>query len=76
MLHEKKETAFICYIVGSLTGPILGVVLGGYVFSWIGGYTSPKALPVAILVSLAGGCCGMPVCFISNFKAVCALLWI
>lgn len=41
VLGAKKDSAILYFIVCSLTGPILGVVMGGYIFSRLGGYNAP-----------------------------------
>lgn len=59
----------------SLSGPILGVLVGGYIFNSIGGYNSPKAYPIAVFVMVLGACCGIPLVFVTNLYAVAFLLW-
>jgi hypothetical protein len=54
---------------------VLGVVMGGWIFTIIGGYNSPKALPVAVIVMVIGGFCGFPIVFVSNFYLAAFLLW-
>lgn len=75
VLGQTKETAFLTFTVCALTGPILGVVLGGYIFSNIGGYNSPNAYPIAVVVMFLGASCGIPLVFTDNFYGVSALLW-
>ncbi len=58
-----------------MTGPVLGVIVGGYVFNLLGGYNSPKAYPVCVFSMLFGGGCGVPLVFATNFWAVSFLLW-
>ena len=60
----------------AVTGPILGVIIGGYVFSKLGGYTSPRALPVAVAASSFAGLCGFPLVFVNDFRVFMALLWL
>lgn len=76
VLDVSKENAFIYYAIAAMTGPVSGIIIGGYVFNSLGGYTHPKALPVAILVMAIGCCCGFPACFSDNFLIVISLLWV
>jgi MFS family permease len=75
-LGLSKQQAAVTFAVISLTGPVLGVIIGGVVFSKIGGYNSPGAYPLAVFIISAGGCCGFPMAFMSNFWASATLLWI
>jgi len=75
VLGQTKSRAFITFTVTSITGPILGVIIGGYVFNSIGGYNSPQAYPLAVFVMCLGACCGFPLVFITNFYLVSFLLW-
>ena len=63
------------FTICSLTGPILGVVIGGCIFSRIGGYNSPNAYPLAVVVMFLGASCGLPLVFLDNFYGVAGLLW-
>ena len=51
----------------ALTGPILGVIIGGYVFNSIGGYNDPKALPLAIFMVFMAAASGAPIVFLDDF---------
>jgi hypothetical protein len=64
VLGQSKETSFITFAITSLSGPVLGVIMGGYTFTLIGGYNSPRALPVAVVIMLLGGFCGFPMVFV------------
>jgi hypothetical protein len=51
------------------------VVIGGWLFTKMGGYNSPKAFPTAVFIIVAGGCFGFPMAFTSNFYISSTLLW-
>lgn len=40
VLKAKKETVFITFAIVSITGPVLGIVIGGNVTTALGGYNS------------------------------------
>jgi hypothetical protein len=48
---------------------------GGFVFNKIGGYTDPKALPLAVFMTTLAGTSGLPIIFIDDFKICITLLW-
>jgi hypothetical protein len=73
-MNVSKETAFISFTCIALTGPVIGVVTGGYIVTKIGGYTNPKALNISILFITVGGIAGMIACFVDNFL-LCVFLW-
>jgi hypothetical protein len=62
--------------VSAVTGPILGVVIGGWIFSKLGGYTSPKSLPLATLGILLAAAGGFPSVFANTLFGCMGLLWV
>ena len=60
ILNTTATAAYIGFIAIAVTGPIIGVIIGGFVFSRIGGYTNPKSLPVALLATMFAASCGIP----------------
>jgi hypothetical protein len=41
VLGVSQEKVFIYFAVAAVTGPVLGTIVGGYVFNRIGGYNNP-----------------------------------
>ena len=76
VLGLTKQTATIYFSVAAITGPVAGVILGGVVFSRIGGYESPKAYPLCVLVLGVGSCIGFPLPLVEIPLLSAALLWI
>ena len=58
-----------------MTGPVLGIVVGGYVSSCIGGIHSKTMLFVAICVAVACLASAAPIPFLSFFPVVASLVW-
>lgn len=48
----KKEVVFSLFTFVSISGPVLGVVFGGWLSSRLGGYNSPKSLYFMAAVSV------------------------
>jgi hypothetical protein len=65
-LGEDKTTATINFSVAAVTGPVSGVILGGIIFTRIGGFSSPKAFPLCTLIMVIGTLIGFPLPFIPN----------
>lgn len=72
----SKEAVFIFFGAAAVTGPVFGVVAGGYVFNHIGGYTDPRSLNLAIVVCSISSVLGFSACFFDRFLVVISLLWI
>ena len=43
-LKVEQEVVFVTFSIISITGPVLGVVIGGNVTTFLGGYNSKKSL--------------------------------
>lgn len=54
---------------------MVGVIVGGNVTSYLGGYTSKAALKMTIAVSILCLLTAAPIAFLDNFPVFLALLW-
>ena len=63
--------AFIC-----LTAPFMGIILGGFVFSSIGGYSSPKSFLWVLLISVIGSFTGLPTPLVDDKYKIYTLIWL
>lgn len=43
-LKVDPQTVFICFGLISTTGPVVGVVVGGNITTYLGGYNAKKSL--------------------------------
>jgi hypothetical protein len=75
VLKQDEEIVFPTFAVISITGPVLGVVVGGNVTTALGGYNSPKSLKLMCLVSFFAIGSSIPVPFLDNFTLVVILVW-
>ena len=75
VLDVKKSDALIHFSVAAITGPVLGVLIGGYVFSRIGGYESPRAYPICMVVMSMGSFIGFPLPLFDAHIMTSFLLW-
>lgn len=60
----------------SITGPVVGVVVGGNVTSYLGGFRAKKALLMTIVVGVLCVCSAVPIPFLDNFWAFAGMLWL
>lgn len=75
ILNIKQSTTFLYFSIAAVTGPIFGVVCGGYLFNKIGGYTDPRAFPLAVFTTIMAGASGLPLVFVNDFNLFLFLLW-
>jgi len=59
----------------SITGPVLGVVVGGNVTTKLGGYNSEQAARITCFAGVFCLACAVPIPFLDNFVIIAALLW-
>lgn len=74
-IGESKSMATIYFSVAAITGPVSGVILGGYIFTKIGGFQSPKAFGVCTAVMCLGTLLGFPLPFIPITLVQVFLVW-
>jgi len=78
VMNVNKGTVFTMFGAVSITGPVLGVVVGGYVTTALGGYNSEKALYTTLGLSCFCLLSALPIPFIYNndlYIVVVVLLW-
>ena len=74
-LKADPSIVFVTYGVISITGPVIGVLVGGNVISFLGGYKSKKALYVTCALAFLCLACAIPIAFIDKYITVVVLLW-
>jgi hypothetical protein len=75
VLGADMNNAFLYFVVIAITGPVLGVIVGGYVFSRIGGYNDPRAFPAATIAIVSASAFGVPSIFADNMIVLVFLVW-
>lgn len=76
VLNLSKEKAYLHFAIAAITGPVLGVLVGGALFTRLGGYNHPKAMPIAVWVISLGGFCGLPAIYFDDPIVVMSFLWL
>lgn len=77
VIGAKREDVFILYSGASITGPTIGVLVGGYITtSCIGGYTNRRALYLCFVVSLCASASCLPVPLMNHILGVIIFLWL
>ena len=75
-LGAEESQAFTTFGIVSITGPVVGVIIGGSVTTALGGYTAPKTLYLSCGIALFCLFCAAPIPFIENFWVFTVLLWL
>ena len=78
-LKTPKEEVFLLFGIVSITGPVLGVIVGGKIVSMLGGYNSRRSLYLMIIVSIFASSCSIPIGYLNrpeDYRIVVGLLWL
>ena len=65
-MKVKKEYTFVIFTVVSISGPVFGVVFGGFVSSKLGGYNTAKSLYVVTLMCVLCAGSAFPIPFLKQ----------
>jgi len=77
-MNIDKSTVFEEFYIVCITGPIFGVLAGGYVTSFLGGYNSKKSMYYTCLLSIFCFACALPIPYVnnkSNIGVIMICLW-
>ena len=66
---------FTSFAIVSITGPVLGVIVGGNVTACLGGYNNKTSLYLCMVIAFACICISAPIAFLDNFVVFVASLW-
>jgi len=76
VLGQSHSTVSIYFALVCTTSPLLGVLFGGKLVDFYGGYTSPKALKICLWFSALTCLTAIPLPFFDSFPSFVALLWL
>ena len=74
-LKMPAEQVFISYGIAVITGPVVGVLLGGNIINSVGGYNTLKALYITLSMATFCVCVAVPIGFLDNYWVVVILFW-
>lgn len=67
---------YITFATACITGPTLGVFVGGIITHKLGGYSDPKSLSAVCLCGFLTTLVGIPIPFLDNYYIITPLLWL
>ena len=59
-----------------MTGPVIGVIVGGNVTACLGGYNNKNSLYVCMIFAFSTLLIAAPIAFLDNFTVFVVLLWL
>lgn len=75
-IKQPESTVFLTFGIISITAPIFGVIAGGNLTTYLGGYLTKKSLYLSCISAFLCLLCSAPIPFIYNFYGVICLLWL
>jgi MFS family permease len=76
VLDIPAEETFYFYSFTCLTAPMMGLITSGIVFSYIGGYNSPKAFLLLFMAGLVSLVVSLPAPFANRRYTIYSLMWL
>ena len=67
---------FKAYLSVAVTAPVFGVILGGIILHYTGGYDGQNALRLASIEALLASLSGTSIPFLNNFWIVIMDIWL
>jgi MFS family permease len=71
----EKSKVFTIFGFVSISGPVFGVIFGGWVSSKLGGYNNPKSLYFMAGISIFSLCMSIPIPFLEVIWLQITMLW-
>lgn len=76
VLKQEETVVFSTFAFILITGPVLGVVVGGNITTCLGGYNSKRSMKATCIIGFLCVFSAFPVIFMNNFIAVAVLVWL
>lgn len=76
VMEIPPSKAYVIYASICVTGPVLGVLLGGFFIQYLGGYTDKRALVACFKIAILAACCGVFLPLIDMVWLFVILMWL
>lgn len=79
VLNAEKLFVVVGFVIISTTAPIFGVLTGGWISDYYGGYKGNNlltAVKICLLFGLLAFCSAIPACFVQSVLGLIILLWL
>lgn len=75
VLGASKEVTFITFAAVCISAPAIGLILGGVMVSWLGGYEGKHTFIVTVGICWLGAIIGLPFPWADNFGYAVFMVW-
>lgn len=75
VMKFPKEQVFTAFLVICITGPILGVVIGGIIVQKMGGYEQKHSILYCLVMLAVGAFLTLPVYWLESIWSITAMIW-
>ena len=76
VLHQKKGNVVIYFTVVTLTSPVMGVILGGNLTAYLGGYSAKKSVQQTLLFAFLCLLSSIPIPLMNTIWWFLLFLWL
>ena len=76
VLMIEPTKVFVFFSFTCITAPTLGVILGGVIIHRQGGYATPNAMNICVVVMGLANTVSIPAAFVENFNVYAMLIWL
>jgi len=76
VLGQDETVVFITFSIMSITGPVVGVVVGGNITSCYGGYRAKKSILATLIMACFCIVSAVPIPFLNDFKTAVMCAWL
>ena len=76
VIGAEKNDIYFSFMLVCITAPLSGAIFGGFLGKWIGGPTSPLAMPAMFFVGIFALLFGLPVPFFNSLFWVVTFVWL
>lgn len=76
VLGTPKSVVFICFSIVSITAPTFGVITGGYMVTYFGGYEKEESFLACRKLAIIALIVALPIPLISKLEVFLLLVWL
>lgn len=76
VIHADNSQVFKMFVIVSLTGPVLGIIIGGAIVEkYAGGYEGKHSITFSIVFATCAFCSALPIGLLESLTAYGIMLW-
>ena len=76
VIHAEHDQVLEMFVIVSITGPVLGIIIGGAVVQkYAGGYEGKHSITFSVVFAACAFCSALPISFLESLGAYGVMLW-